>query len=142
MSKLKIIAWLSAALLAGCGGGNTLTGTAVTGGTGTTSVATVTVTPSAAQIAADGSDSSTITAVAKDANNNFVAGATVTFTSTAGWFGGHAGSHRCQWRRFGDAVRGNGYFGYGNHGHSLNGRGLRNCRGQRRQYAADADIGD
>ena len=85
MRKLKIIAWLSAALLAGCGGGNTLTGSTTTGGgTGTSTVATVGVTSSAASIAADGSDSATITAVAKDSNNNFVSGATVTFSSAAG----------------------------------------------------------
>ncbi len=83
MRKLKIIAWLSAALLAGCGGGNTLTGSNTGGGGGTT-VATVAVTASAPSIAADGSDSATITAVAKDANNNFVKDATVAFTSTAG----------------------------------------------------------
>jgi hypothetical protein len=84
MRKFKIVAWLSAALLAACGGGNTLTGSNTGGGTGGATVAAVTVSSSVASIAADGSDSATITAVAKDSNNNFVQGATVTFTSTSG----------------------------------------------------------
>lgn len=84
MRKLKIIAWLSAAVLAGCGGGNTLTGTNTGGGGGATTVATVTVSSSVASVAADGSNTATITAVAKDANNNFVQGATITFSSNAG----------------------------------------------------------
>ncbi len=83
MRKFKIVAWLSAALLAACGGGNTITGTEdPTGGPST--VSSVTVSSSAASIAADGSDSATITAVAKDANNNLVQNATVAFTASAG----------------------------------------------------------
>jgi hypothetical protein len=71
------------AVLAGCGGSSrTLTGSTTT--TTTSAAATLTVSASAAQIAADGSNSSTITAVAKDANNNLVKGATVTFAASAG----------------------------------------------------------
>lgn len=82
MRKFKIVAWLSAALLAACGGGNTLSGSKTP--TGNTSVATITVTTSAASIAADGSDSATITAVAKDANNNFVQDVAISFGASAG----------------------------------------------------------
>ncbi|MFO1468110.1 MAG: Ig-like domain-containing protein [Steroidobacteraceae bacterium] len=83
MRKFKIVAWLSAALLAACGGGNTITGTkGPTGGPST--VSSLTVSSSAASIAADGSDSATITAVAKDANNNLVKDATVSFNASAG----------------------------------------------------------
>ena len=83
MRKFKIVAWLSAALLAACGGGNTITGSNGGGGGGTT-VTSITVTSSAASIAADGSDSATITAVAKDGNNNLVPDVTVTFSASAG----------------------------------------------------------
>jgi hypothetical protein len=86
MRRLSIVAWMAATLLAACGGGSqTITGTAPpppTGGGST--VTTVTVVSSAAQIAADGSNSATISATAKDANNNFVKGATVTFSASAG----------------------------------------------------------
>jgi hypothetical protein len=85
MRKSSIIAWLSAALLTACGGANTLTGSASTGTpTGASTVTSVTVTSSVVQISADGSDSATITAVAKDANNNFVSGVTMTFAATTG----------------------------------------------------------
>ena len=46
MRNLKFVTWLGAALLAACGGGNTLTGTN-TGGTGNSSLATISVTSSA-----------------------------------------------------------------------------------------------
>ena len=83
MRKLKFVAWLSAALLAACGGGNTLTGPG-SGGTGNTTVATITVTSSTTSIAADGSDSATITAVAKDASNVLVSGVTMSFATSGG----------------------------------------------------------
>ncbi len=83
MLRLWITGLACGAMLAGCGGSSrTLTGSTTT--TTTSSVATVTVTASSAQIAADGSNSSTITAVAKDANNNLVSGATVAFSASAG----------------------------------------------------------
>jgi len=83
MRKFKFVAWLSAALLAACGGGKTLTGSG-SGGTGNTTVATITVTSSVASIAADGSDSATITAVAKDASNNLAQDVTISFGTTGG----------------------------------------------------------
>lgn len=84
MRKLKFVTWLGATLLAACGGGNTLTGSTSTGGTGTSTLASISVTSSVASIAADGSDSATITAVAKDANNNFVQNVTISFGTSAG----------------------------------------------------------
>lgn len=84
MRKLKFVTWLGAALLAACGGGNTLTGTSTPAGPGTSTLASISVTSSVASIAADGSDSATITAVAKDANNNFVQNATIAFGTSAG----------------------------------------------------------
>jgi hypothetical protein len=83
MLRLWITGLACGAMLAGCGGSSrTLTGSTTT--TTTSSAATLTVTASSAQIAADGSNSSTITAVAKDANNNLISGATVTFSASAG----------------------------------------------------------
>jgi len=71
--------------LTGCGGSSdqAFVGTGTTT-TGTSSVAAVTVSASSATIPSDGSTSSTITAVATDANNNPVSGATVTFSTSAG----------------------------------------------------------
>lgn len=87
MKSLKFLAAMlvAAVSLAGCGGGgtNTLTGNA-NGGGGATTVATVLVTASSPQIAADGSTSSTITATVKDANQNFLKDVTVAFSSNAG----------------------------------------------------------
>jgi hypothetical protein len=87
MRKIFIM-WLGAVLLAGCGGSSkSVLGEGAGGGTtGTTTdpVASVVVTTSTATIAADGSTSATISAVAKDAKNNFVSGATVAFSSSAG----------------------------------------------------------
>jgi hypothetical protein len=91
MRKLSIMALLGALLLAGCGGDSSSIyneGKGGTTGTGTTTssdpVAAITVSSSTATIAADGSTSATITATAKDANSVLVAGATVTFSTTAG----------------------------------------------------------
>jgi hypothetical protein len=70
--------------LTGCGGSNDQAFVGGTTTTGTSSVAAVTVSASSATIPSDGSASSTITAVATDANNNPVSGATVTFSTSAG----------------------------------------------------------
>jgi hypothetical protein len=69
-------------ILAACGGGNTITGKAVS--STSTSVSSIAVSSSTAQIAADGSTSATISAVAKATGNATVEGAVVTFTSSAG----------------------------------------------------------
>jgi hypothetical protein len=84
MRRLSIIGWMSLVLLAACGGKNTIIGTQTATGGGGTAVATITVTSSSAQIAADGSTGATISAVAKNASNAFVTGATITFTASAG----------------------------------------------------------
>src|SRR5450631_450542 len=85
MRRLRIIAWVSAALLLTACGSDTLTGsTSSTGTTSSVPVSTIAVTSSTASIAADGSTSATISATATDANNNFVSGATVAFSSSAG----------------------------------------------------------
>ena len=87
MRRLSIIAWMGAALLAGCGGSSkSITGESSTTSTGTTgsSVSTISVTSSTSSIAADGSTGATISAYAKDSKNNFVSGATVTFSASAG----------------------------------------------------------
>ena len=87
MKLFKILGGtLAAALLvAGCGSGSTLSGQgSSSGGGGGSSVASVTVSASPATIAADGSTTSTITAIARDANNAFVSGAAVTFAASAG----------------------------------------------------------
>ena len=73
----------TALLLAGCGGGNTLTGSPGGGG-GTSGTATVTVAANPATIAADGSTTSAITATALDVNNAGVEGVAVTFGASAG----------------------------------------------------------
>ena len=97
MRKLSVVFLLATWVLAACGGSSTSlrsatstgTGTGTgTGSTGTTTstdpVTAVTVISNSAQIAADGSNSATISATAKDANNNLVMGATVTFAASAG----------------------------------------------------------
>ncbi len=87
MRRLRTIAWMTAAVfLAACSGGaKTIIGTPGSTGTPSTApVAALVVTTSTATIAADGSTSATISAVAKDANNNFVSGATVVFSASAG----------------------------------------------------------
>jgi hypothetical protein len=78
---------LAAAMIAGCGGSRT----SITGdGGGTTpppvtaTAATITLVTSLPQIPSDGSKSATITALAKDAQNNFVQGVAVVFTATSG----------------------------------------------------------
>jgi hypothetical protein len=89
MRKLSIILLLGAVLAAaGCGGSaSSITGagtTCTTNCTSTDPVTTVSVVSNLATIAADGSNSATISATAKDANNNLVTGATVTFSASAG----------------------------------------------------------
>jgi hypothetical protein len=73
-------------LLAGCGGGNSLTGTTCTTNctTGGSTVASVTVTSSAPSVAADGTTSATITATALDGNNVALANVPITFAATTG----------------------------------------------------------
>lgn len=96
MRKLSIVAWLMAALLTGCGGetitnqtgssssssssGSSSSSSSSSGG-GTETIA---VTTSLPQIASDGSQKATITALVRDANNNFVPGVVVAFTATSG----------------------------------------------------------
>lgn len=87
MKLLKTLGVTLAAmlLLAACNG-SSLTGKPGTGGGGGggTGVASVAVTSSPASIAADGSTTATITAIARDANNVAVASAAVTFGASAG----------------------------------------------------------
>lgn len=88
MRRFSIIAWLtlSTMWLAACGGSACdVTGEGAggcSGGTGGVSSITVSVSP--ATIASDGSTSSTITAVAKNASNAVVSGETMGFTASAG----------------------------------------------------------
>ncbi len=88
MRRLSIAVLLGTVLLAACGGSSkSITGES--GGTnpppsGGSTATSVTVASSSAQIAADGSNSATISATAKDANNNLVKGATVAFSASAG----------------------------------------------------------
>ena len=89
MKLFKILGvTLAAALfLAGCGGsgsGPLTGGGSSSGGGGGTTVASLVLTASTATIAADGSTTSTITAIARDANNAFVTGAVVAFSASAG----------------------------------------------------------
>ena len=73
----------TALLLAACGGGSTLSGNA-TGPTKTSGTTSVKVSANPASIAADGSTSATITAIARDVNNAGVAGVAVTFGVSSG----------------------------------------------------------
>ncbi len=85
MRKLSILAWLGAVLLTGCGGdASSIIGEGTGPGPTSTPVATIAVTPSTTTIAADGSTTASISAIAKDASNNVVSGATVSFTASAG----------------------------------------------------------
>ena len=77
---------LLALALAACGGGESKFSDPGTGpGTGTGGTAsTITITSSAAAIPSDGSATADMTALARDANNNAVAGIVITFSATAG----------------------------------------------------------
>jgi len=76
---------IGAVLLAGCGGdaSSIYCEGSSTCGTGS-NVASILVTSSTQQISTDGTVTATITAVAKDASNNLVSGATVTFAASSG----------------------------------------------------------
>jgi hypothetical protein len=86
-----IVAALGAA--AGCGGGGTSSfatlssssSSSSSGGT-TATVAAVTVSTSLPQIPSNGSQSATITAFVRDANNQFIVGVPVVFSTTSGGF--------------------------------------------------------
>jgi hypothetical protein len=75
--------------LSGCGGSGNDAFVPPTKGTGgNTSVASLVVTSSIATIPSDSSAAATITAQARDANNSAVAGASVTFSTSAGTISG------------------------------------------------------
>jgi hypothetical protein len=81
------VAALASLALASCGGGGCSTSFANGCGSSTTTgsaAASITLTADVASIPADGSSSANITALVKDANNNAVSAATVTFSSDAG----------------------------------------------------------
>jgi hypothetical protein len=90
MRKLRwfsAVAALTSLALASCGGGGCSTSFANGCGSSTTTgsaAASITLTADVASIPADGSSSANITALVKDANNNAVSAATVTFSSDAG----------------------------------------------------------
>lgn len=89
MKTLKFLGGLLLAgvMLAGCGGGgDTLTAPTNPGGGngGGSTAASIAVTSNVPQIPADGSSGATITAIVRDSNQNFVQGATVTFSANAG----------------------------------------------------------
>ena len=83
IAKLLVALLVSAGILAGCGGGG---GAPFQTPPPTTSsgVATTTVSASSSTIASDGSTTSVITGILRDKNQNFVSGAAVTFTASAG----------------------------------------------------------
>jgi hypothetical protein len=80
--------------LAGCGGGDdTFKPSPVTGpGPGAGAATQLTVVTSAPSIPTDGSASATITAFARDASNNLLAGVPVVFTATSGGLSGSTGT--------------------------------------------------
>lgn len=77
---------LVAVALSACGGGGGSAGTVPNAPAGTAAVASVTLIPGAATIAGSGADGTevTLTAIAKDANNNAVPGAVIGFKSDSG----------------------------------------------------------
>ena len=88
---MKIFKFLGAtlafsALLAACGGGggNTLTAPPTHPGGGGATVAAIAVSSNPATVAADGSTTAKITAVARDASNAAVTGAVLSFSVTTG----------------------------------------------------------
>ena len=102
MFKFSTIACICVALLAGCGGGNTITGQSIggsssggsssgssggsssSGGKVAAVPAALTATSSATSIPSDGSVSATITVLALNSSNNLISGVPVTFDATSG----------------------------------------------------------
>jgi hypothetical protein len=85
MHNLKVILLAAAAAaLAACGGGSddTLVGGPVAGGTA--KVATLTLLASSPQLPSDGATDATITALARDANNNLLPDIPVVFSASSG----------------------------------------------------------
>ena len=83
----KIALWFvvfGSSLLAACGGGDAFVTPNSPQAPGTSTVAAITVVSSAPTILSDGSAPAIVTALARDASNNLVAGVTVTFTATSG----------------------------------------------------------
>ncbi len=84
----SVVMFWAAALVAGCGGGSSGSDDAFRPGAaaGATPVAvsSVTATSSQVSILSDGSDSSTITAFVRGANNALISGATVAFSASSG----------------------------------------------------------
>jgi hypothetical protein len=86
----SIVALLAALVVASCGGSSdedvfkTPAAPGTGGGPGGPVASSLTVTSSSPTILSDGSTTATITALARDANNNLIAGVGVTFTATSG----------------------------------------------------------
>ncbi len=85
MRKLRWFSALATLALAACGGGSSCdTSFANSCGSASVGVSSITLTTDVASIPGDGSIPANITALVKDANNNAVANAVVTFASDAG----------------------------------------------------------
>lgn len=90
MGKFKnwLVVWASTVVLAACGGGSDDTlntgGGGPVGGPQTPQASTVTLITSSPQIPSDGSADATITALVRDASNNVIEGAALTFSSDSG----------------------------------------------------------
>lgn len=90
MGKFKnwLVVWASALVLAACGGGSDDTlnagGGGPVGGPQTPAAATVSLLTSSPQIPSDGAADATITAIVRDASNNVVEGAALTFAADSG----------------------------------------------------------
>jgi hypothetical protein len=85
MRRLLNVMCLGVVLLAGCGGSRTsITGGGTTPPPVTDPATSITLVTSLPQIPSDGGKSATITALAKDAQNQFVQGVAVAFTASSG----------------------------------------------------------
>jgi len=89
MRKLRWFSVLAALALAACGGGNSACDTSFsscgsTGGTTTVVATSVVLVTDSPTIPSDNSKAANLTAYVRDANNNFVSGALVVFTSDSG----------------------------------------------------------
>jgi hypothetical protein len=88
MRKLRWLLALAPLVLAACGGSAGNCDSAFTstcgGGTTATNVASLTLITSLAQVPSDGSKSATITALARDANNNVMTGVVIAFQASSG----------------------------------------------------------